>query len=350
MFSFDSTGTQPNKAYIVAEMSGNHGGSLERALEIVEAAKLAGADAIKLQTYTPDTITFKSYKQDFLIPSKSPWSSHANLWELYQQAHTPWDWHGDIFAKAASLKLDYFSSPFDESAVEFLMEFDVSAMKIASPEITHIPLLKKVAKTGLPVIVSTGLANQGDIDLAVSAVRSEGKSELALLQCASAYPAPLSECNLNTLRDMASRYKTVVGFSDHTLGSTAAMTAVACGAQIIEKHIDLDDSATETVDGFFSANANEFKQYVESIRQVELCLGTVDYEISETSKIGLNGRRSLYVVKDLRPGDVLSVDNVRCIRPTYGMHPMYFENLLGKKVVTSLQAGDRLTMDVVQWK
>jgi pseudaminic acid synthase len=303
-----------------------------------------------LQTYTADTITFKSSKQDFLIPSKSPWASHTNLWDLYQQAHTPWDWHGKIFERAASLGLGYFSSPFDETAVDFLMELDVSAMKIASPEITHIPLLKKVAKTGLPVIVSTGLANQDDIDLAVSTIRAEGGMELALLQCASAYPAPLSECNLNTMKDMASRYQAVVGFSDHTLGATAAMTAVACGAKIIEKHIDLNDPETETVDSFFSANADEFKRYVEFIREVELCLGTVDYEISETSSIGLNGRRSLYVVKNLEPGDVLGVDNIRCIRPTYGLHPMYFDKLLGRKVVTSLQAGDRLTMDAVQWE
>lgn len=349
MASNHSALVNSGRTYIVAEMSGNHGGSLERALQIVEAAKFAGADAIKLQTYTPDTITFKSSKRDFLIPSKSPWSAHANLWELYQQAHTPWEWHGEIFSKAASLDLDYFSSPFDETAVDFLMEFDVSAMKIASPEITHIPLLKKVAQSGLPIIVSTGLANQADLDLAVSTIRSEGASDLSLLQCASAYPAPLSECNIHTMKDMNIKYETVVGFSDHTLGSTAAMTAVACGAQIIEKHIDLDDSGAETVDSFFSAGANEFKQYVEAIREVELCLGTVDYEISETSKIGLNGRRSLYVVKNLEPGDILSVENVRCVRPTYGLHPMHFENLLGKKVAASLEAGDRLTMDAIEW-
>jgi len=335
--------------YIIAELSGNHGGSLPRALKIVEAAKAAGANAIKLQTYTADTITFRGSSKDFLIPEKSPWAHHDNLWDLYNEAHTPWEWHEEIFNKARQLGLDYFSSPFDESAVDFLMDLGVAAMKIASPEITHIPLLKKVAQTKLPVIVSTGLAEQSDIDLAISTLRNAGVDDLVLLQCASAYPAPLVECNLRTMVDMRRRYQTSVGFSDHTLGSTAAMTAVACGAHVVEKHIDLNEPETQTVDSFFSANADEFQRYVESIRDVETCLGGVDYGISESSMVGLNGRRSLYVVKDVEAGDQLNIENIRCVRPTYGLHPKYYEDVIGKKAAMKLTAGDRLTLDAVQW-
>ena len=336
-------------AYIIAEMSGNHGGDLNRALKIVEAAKASGANAIKLQTYTADTITFNGSSRDFLIPDESPWVDHVNLWELYNKAHTPWEWHEEIFHKAKKLGLDYFSSPFDESAVDFLMDLGVSAMKIASPEITHIPLLEKVARTRLPIIVSTGLAEQPDIDLAISTLREAGASDLILLQCTSAYPAPLSECNLRTMIDMGKRYKTLIGFSDHTLGSVAAMTAVASGAHVIEKHIDVDDSDTPTVDSFFSANANEFRQYVESIRNVEACLGTIDYRISESSAVGLNGRRSLYVVKDIEPGEELTANNIRCIRPTYGLHPKHYAEVLGKKALHKLSAGARLKTDSIKW-
>lgn len=335
-------------AYIIAEMSGNHGGSLDRALKIVEAAKEAGANAIKLQTYTADTITFRCSKEDFLIPGESPWAEYSNLWDLYNEAHTPWEWHEEIFAKSKSLGLDYLSSPFDESAVDFLVNLGVSAIKIASPEVTHVPLLKKAASTGLPVILSTGLADQADIDLAVKVLKESGACDVIILQCASAYPAPLAECNLRTMIDMRKRYDAVVGFSDHTIGSTAAIVATASGAKVIEKHLDLGGSEADTVDSFFSADVEEFCTYVSDIRDAEACLGCVDYDISTSSLVGMNGRRSLYVVKKIQVGETLTAENIRCIRPTYGLHPKFYDEVIGKTASTELQPGDRLTLDAIR--
>ena len=233
--------------FIVAEMSANHGHSLEQAIEVIRAAHRAGADAIKLQTYTADTITLKSSKEDFLINKDSPWAEHKTLWDLYNQAYTPWEWHGQLFEEASSLGLEIFSSPFDHSAVDFLQQFDPPAYKIASPEITDIPLIEKVASTGKPVIISTGLANLDDIELAVNTLRDNGVNDIVLLKCTTAYPAPPDEANLLTIPDIKQRFNVLSGLSDHTLGSAVPIASVVLGASLVEKHFRLND-LDETVD------------------------------------------------------------------------------------------------------
>ena len=227
---------QDYPTFIVAEMSGNHGGDINRAIEIIHAAKRSGADAVKLQTFTADTITLNSSQPDFQLPTDSPWSNHSNLWELYREAHTPWDWHARLFAEARSLDMEIFSSPFDETAVDYLEELNVSAYKIASPEITHIPLLKKVAKTGKPIIISTGVADFDDISLAIETLRDAEVQDIVMLQCTSAYPSPPDEMNLNTIRDMSARFDVLTGLSDHTIGNAASVASVALGGRMIEKH------------------------------------------------------------------------------------------------------------------
>jgi pseudaminic acid synthase len=328
-------------ALIVAEMSGNHGGSLQRALQIVRAAKTAGADAIKLQTYTADTITLNCSVEDFQVPTDNPWNKHSMLWDLYDSAHTPWAWHPIIFEEARRLGLEIFSSPFDETAVEFLEQLKTPAYKIASPEITHIPLLQKVAKTGKPVILSTGLAELADLTLAMDVLRSAGAKEIVILKCTTAYPAPIDESNLVTIPDMAERFGVPVGLSDHTIGSVVAIAAVALGAKIIEKHFTLDD-AVVTVDSFFSAGEAEFAKMVSDIRLLEKALGIVSYDIAPSAHGSLRGRRSLYVCTEIKGGDPITEFNIQSVRPGYGMHPKYYQDVLGRRARRNLNPGDRL--------
>lgn len=332
-------------AFVIAEMSGNHGGCLERALEIVRAAKRAGADAVKLQTYTADTITLKSDGEDFRIPS-GPWAGHATLWDLYDKAHTPWEWHARIFEEARNLGLEVFSSPFDESAVEFLEQLGAVAYKIASPEITHIPLLECVAKTGKPVIFSTGVANLADIELALETLRSAGAKDIVMLKCTTAYPAPAEESNLRTIPDMMARFGVLAGLSDHTMGTAAAVAAVALGASMIEKHFTLDDSE-ETVDSFFSSGEQEFLRLMNDIRLVEKALGTVSYDIAPSARSSLRGRRSLYAAAEIKEGEILTRDNIKSVRPSFGLHPKYYRELLGRRASRALHVGERLDWDTV---
>ena len=333
--------------FIVAEMSGNHGGSLERAIEIVRAAKRAGADAIKLQTYTADTITLNCDFDDFRLPAESPWADSATLWDLYNEAHTPWEWHEEIAFEARKSSLEVFSSPFDETAVDLLESLDVSAYKIASPEITHIPLLKRVATTGKPVIVSTGVADLIDIKLALDTLRDAGAKDIILLKCTSSYPAPPEESNLITMTDMVSRFEVLSGLSDHTMGTATALASVVLGGCFIEKHLTLDDEK-ETVDSFFSSGELEFSSMVQDIRLVEKSLGKQSYEITKSALPSLRGRRSLYVSAPIKAGELFTELNIKSVRPSFGLHPKYYDDIIGRVAKCDLEMGERLSWDVVK--
>lgn len=333
--------------FIVAEMSGNHGGSLGCAIEIVRAAKRAGADAVKLQTYTADTITLKCDRDDFRIPDGTPWADHSTLWDLYDKAHTPWEWHEEIFREARGLGLEVFSSPFDASAVELLEVLDAPAYKIASPEITDIPLLERVARTGKPIIISTGIANLADVEVALATLRRAGAHEIIVLKCTSAYPAPLEEANLRTITDMVTRFDVLSGLSDHTLSTVTAVASVALGASLIEKHFMLA-GGKETVDSFFSLGENEFAGLVKDVRLAEKTLGRVCYEITPSALPSLRGRRSLYVVAEIKAGERITEANVKSVRPSFGLHPRHFREILGRRALRDLQFGDRFSWDMVE--
>ena len=338
---------QGEPTFIVAEMSGNHGGSLGRALEIVHAAKKAGADAIKLQTYTADTITLKSDNEDFRIQSDSPWATHSTLWDLYNEAHTPWEWHEEIFREARKLDLEIFSSPFDETAVDLLEELKVSVYKIASPEITNIPLLEKVAVTGKPIIISTGIGDLSDIEYALEILRNAGAKEIIVLKCTTAYPAPAEESNLRTIPDIISRFNVLSGLSDHSIGTAAAMAAVALGASLIEKHF-INEAGGKTVDSFFSSDEIEFTRMVADIRFLDKALGKVDYNIPKSALPNLRGRSSLYVTAPIKTGEQFSKLNVRSVRPSFGLHPKHYKEIIGRRAKCDLNLGDRLTWEVIQ--
>ncbi len=330
------------RPFIIAEMSGNHNQSLDRALAIVEAAAEAGADAIKLQTYTADTMTINARHGLFNIDDKSSLWNGNNLYELYQKAYTPWEWHKPIMQKAKDLGLIAFSSPFDASAVDFLEELGVEVYKIASFENTDHPLLKKVAQTGKPVIMSTGLTRLADIDESVRVLREHGCKELVLLKCTSTYPASPSTTNLMTIPHMAQLFDDIiVGLSDHTMGIGAPVAAVALGARVIEKHFTLSRS-DGGVDSAFSLEPQELKSLVVEANRAFEALGKVQYGIQSAEQKSKRFKRSVYVVKDVHPGDTFSIDNLRVIRPGDGLPPKYFEGLIGKAVATEIKAGTPL--------
>ena len=331
--------------FIVAEISGNHGGSIQKALKIIGAAKKAGADAIKLQTYRADTITLNSNNPDFRL-SDGPWSEHTTLWNLYSAAHTPWEWHEELFAEATKHGLEIFSSPFDETAVALLEKLGVVAYKIASPEVTHIPLLKCVAQTGKPVILSTGVADSLDLELALDTLRNAGAKEIMILKCTTAYPAPIDEINLKTIPDIMERYNLIAGLSDHSIGTASAVAAVAIGASIIEKHFTLGDSE-KTVDSFFSSDESEFTRLVQDIREVEKALGSVSYEITPSAMENIRARRSLYVSADIKEGEELTPLNVKVVRPSFGMHPKHYSEVIGRHAKFALEKGSRLNWDMI---
>lgn len=333
--------------YIVAEMSGNHNGDIDIAKKIIEKAKECGANAVKLQTYTADTITLNCDGGDFRLPENSPWSSFSNLHQLYHKAHTPWGWHRELFEYARSLDIEIFSAPFDETAVDFLEEMNCPAYKIASPEIFHVPLLRRVAKTGKPVIISTGLATYDDIDLAVSTLRAEGCESIIILKCTTSYPAPLSEANLSTIKDIPKKFNCWAGLSDHTKGLIAPLTAVALGAVLIEKHFTISE-AGESVDSFFSLDEVQFRELVLGVRDVENSVGSVTYELSEKARENLSGRRSIYVAENIQKGEFFSKENIKVVRPGHGLHPKYYEEVLGKKAKVALCRGDRLSWGLIE--
>lgn len=336
--------SRDSRAFIIAELSANHNGSLETAIETVRAAKRAGADAIKLQTYTADTITIDSRKEDFIIKG-TIWEGR-NLHDLYSEAYTPWEWHERLMEVAKEEGLECFSSPFDPTAVEFLEGLNVPAYKVASFEITDIPLIELIASKGKPVIISTGIATEEDIDWALEACHRMGNTEIALLKCTSSYPAPIEEANLVMIRDFAERYGVIVGLSDHTLGATAPVVSVCMGAKIIEKHFILDRSIGGP-DASFSMNEVEFTDMVNAVREAEKALGVVDYRLTEKQQKGKDFSRSLYAVADVEEGEVFTEKNIRSIRPGYGMHPRFYREILGKKAKHRMEGGDRLSLDDV---
>jgi pseudaminic acid synthase len=334
-----------NKTFIIAELSANHNGSIETAIETIRAAKRAGADCIKFQTYTADTITIDCNNDDFLIKG-TIWDGR-NLYGLYQEAYTPWDWHEELFRVAKNEDLICFSSPFDKTAVDFLETLNVPAYKIASFEITDIPLIEYVASKGKPVIISTGIAEIEDIELALDACRRMGNNDIALLKCTSSYPSPINEANMIMVQDLADRFNVISGLSDHTMGSTVPIVATAFGAKIIEKHFILDRSIGGP-DASFSMNEQEFTEMVKGIREAEMAIGKVDYNLTPKQLKGKVFSRSLYVVENVNEGDVITENNVKSIRPGLGLHPKHFIDLLGKKFNSSFKKGERLTFDKIK--
>ena len=329
-----------NKTFIIAELSANHNGSLETAIQTIKAAKRAGADAIKLQTYTADTLTIDCKKEDFLINNGSIWDG-KNFYELYKEAYTPWEWHPKLFEVAKSEGLVCFSSPFDMSAVDLLETLNVPLYKIASFEITDIPLIEYIALKGKPVILSTGIATLEDIELAIETIRKQGNNEIALLKCTSSYPAPADEANLAMIQDLANRYNVITGLSDHTLGITAPIVATSLGAKIIEKHFILNRSIGGP-DASFSLDEKEFTKMVEAVRLTEKLIGEVNYDLTYKQKSGRAFSRSLYIVKDVKKGEIVSKDNIKSIRPGFGLHPKHYFTIMGKKFKGDYQKGSRL--------
>ncbi len=336
-----------NPVYIIAEMSANHNKNFDKAVEIIKQAKNSGADAVKLQTYTPDTITIDSDNDCFKIKD-TIWKG-KNLYQLYKEAYTPWEWHPKLKKIAAELKIDLFSSPFDASAVDFLEKMDVPAYKIASFEIIDLPLLKKVAATGKPVIMSTGMATIDEIKDAVNTLRSNKCMDIALLKCTSAYPAPPEEANLRTIPHLAKTFEVPAGLSDHTIGSTVAIGAVALGACIIEKHFCLDREDVGP-DASFSMEPGEFKKMVEDIRTTEKALGQISYDLTDKQKKSKAFRRSLFAVEDIKKGECLTDKNIRSIRPSNGLPPKHLETILGQKANTDIQKGTPLVWDIIRIK
>jgi N-acetylneuraminate synthase len=332
-------------AYIVAELSANHFQDFEAAVQIVRAAKQAGADAIKLQTYTPDTITMASDRPEFRIAGGTLWDGR-NLHDLYGEAFTPWDWQPKLKQVANDLGLDLFSSPFDPSAVDFLEKMEVPAYKIASFELVDIPLIQQVARTGKPVIMSTGMASIEEIEEAVRAARAAGATQIALLKCTSAYPALAEEMNLRTIPELARRFDVPVGLSDHTMGIAVPVAAVALGACIIEKHITLS-RAVPGPDSAFSLEPQEFKAMVDAVRTTEKALGEVHFGVSDKEASSRIFRRSLFVVQNVKRGDLLTAENVRSIRPGHGLHTRHLPEVVGRHAACDIERGTPLSWDLV---
>ncbi len=331
--------------FIIAELSANHGHSLEIAKQTIKAAKKAGADAIKLQTYTADTMTLNCQKKDFMIQSGTLWDNQ-NLYELYLEAYTPWEWHKELFETAKEEGLLCFSTPFDKSAVDFLEQFDPPAYKVASFEITDYELVRYIASKKKPIIISTGIATLEEIEDVVAICKQEGNHDIVLLQCTSSYPAPLEGANLLTLPDLSKRFGVIAGFSDHTLGITAPIAAVALGAKVIEKHFILDKTIGGA-DASFSLDVDAFTEMVQAVRDTERLLGKPTYNLDESAIKGRQFSRSLYVAKAIQKGEVFTEENIRSIRPGYGLHPKYLGEILGKRASKNLSKGERVTKEML---
>ena len=329
--------TSESPAFLIAEMSGNHNQDLGRALAIIEAAKESGADAIKLQTYTADTITMDCRNQYFATQKGSLWEGRT-LYDLYQEAHTPWEWHEKLFQKAEECGLICFSSPFDKTAVDFLEKLNAPAYKIASYEINDIPLIRRAAQTGKPLIMSTGIASLSDIELALRACREEGNQDVILLKCTSAYPAPYSEMNLRVIPHMAETFQCITGLSDHSYGTEVAVASAALGAKVVEKHLTLSRK-DGGVDSDFSIEPEEFALMAKQIRNVEAALGTVTYKLTEKQKESKRYSRSLFAAEDIREGGTFSESNIRSVRPGDGIPPRYLDDILGKQAKRSISKG-----------
>ncbi|HSJ55056.1 MAG TPA: pseudaminic acid synthase [Anaerolineae bacterium] len=346
MFTIGDRPVAPGRpVYIVAEMSANHNQSFDQAVEIVRAAHEAGADAVKLQTYTPDTLTIQSDNPVFQIGEGTIWARRT-LYDLYGEAYTPWEWQPKLKEAAEELGMDLFSSPFDPTAVAFLEEMGVAAFKVASFEIVDLPLIRRIAATGKPIIMSTGMATLAEIDEAVRTARAAGAEQIALLKCTSAYPAPPEEMNLRTIPHLAAAFGLPVGLSDHTLGIAAPVAAVALGACIVEKHFTLSRSQPGP-DSAFSLEPHEFRAMVEAIREAERALGGVSYEVTSREAASRVFRRSLFVVRDVKAGETLTAENVRSIRPGNGLHTRYLEEVLGRRARVDISRGTPLSWSLI---
>ena len=334
--------------FVIAEMSGNHNMDFNRAVKIMEEAKKAGADAIKIQTYTADTITLNCDKPCFQITQGTLWDG-MTLHKLYETAYTPWEWQPRLQKIAREMGLVFFSSPFDPTSVDFLEEMNVPAYKIASFEINDIPLLRKIARLGKPMIISTGIAYQSDVELALRTCREEGNDQVILLKCCSAYPTPYEDINLRTIPNMAETYDAIVGLSDHTMGTAVAGAAVAIGAKVIEKHMTLR-RADGGPDAAFSMEPEEFKEMVDHVRIIEKALGKVTYDLTEKQKREREHSRSLFIAKDMKKGDVFTPENLRSVRPADGLHTMYYEELLGKRIRCDASLGTPMSFSLVDFE
>jgi pseudaminic acid synthase len=328
--------------FVIAELSANHNGSLATAIETIRAAKRSGADAIKFQTYTADTLTLDCDESDFVIKGGTIWDG-KKLHDLYKEAYTPWEWHAQLFEVAKEEGLVCFSSPFDKSAVDFLETLHCPIYKIASFEITDIPLIEYVAKQGKPIIISTGIASFEDIQLAVETCRKVGNDNITLLKCTSSYPAPVAEANLAMMQQLAIDFKVKIGLSDHTLGSTVPVIATALGAEVIEKHFILDRSIGGP-DASFSMNEIEFTAMVKAIREAEVAVGTFSYELSPKQVAGKDFSRSLYVAESINKGDIITEANIRSVRPGFSLHPKHLPEILGKTATRELKKGERIIL------
>jgi N-acetylneuraminate synthase len=335
-----------HRPYLIAEMSGNHNQSLDRALEIVDAAVASGADAIKLQTYTADTITLNVRMPGFVIDDlKSPWVGRQ-LYDLYEEAHTPWEWHAPIMQRAAMQGIHCFSTPFDDSAVDFLESLGVPAYKIASFEITDLSLIRRVAATGKPMIMSTGMATAGEIDEAVRAARQAGCNSLVLLKCTSTYPATADNTNIATIPHLRAMFSCEVGLSDHTMGCGVSVAATALGATVIEKHFTLQRS-DGGVDSIFSMEPHELRQLRQETERAWQAVGQISYGPTAAEMHSLSFRRSLYIARDMSCGDVLTRENLRCVRPGFGLPPKHLDNLLGQRINKAVKAGTPMTWSLL---
>lgn len=326
--------------FIIAELSANHGGKIQIAKDTIRAAKRTGADAIKLQTYTADTLTLDSDKKDFIIRSGSIWDGKT-YYDLYKEAYTPWEWHEELFKTAKEEGLICFSSPFDKTAVDLLESLDNPIYKIASFEITDVNLIAYAASKQKPIIISTGIASYEDIELAVKTCWNVGNNDITILKCTSSYPAPIEEANLLMMQRFAKDFNVKVGLSDHTLGTIVPVVATALGATVIEKHFILDKSIGGP-DASFSLDEKEFTEMVTAVRDAEKALGKETYELTEKQIAGKAFARSLYVAEDIKLGEIITEKNIRSVRPGFGLHPKYLKEILGKRVKTNLQKGERL--------
>lgn len=335
-----------NKTFIIAELSANHGHSIEIAKESIRVAKECGANAVKIQTYTADTLTLNCDNKYFQIDTGTIWDG-TTLYKLYQEAYTPWEWHKELFDYAKEIGIEIFSTPFDKTAVDLLEELDTPIYKIASFEINDIPLIEYAASKGKPMIISTGVGTEEEIREAVEACKRMGNNDITLLQCTSQYPSKLEDANLVMIRDLAERFGVKSGLSDHTMGSLVAITAVAMGATVVEKHFIIDRNIGGP-DSSFSMTPDEFKEMVENIRNVEKMIGNVSYEITEKKKKSFKFKRSLFISKDIKKGEMLTEENVKSVRPADGISPKYYYKVLGKKASRDLKFGEPLKFEDIE--
>jgi len=336
---------QNSPPYIIAELSANHNGSLERALDIIKEAKNSGADAIKLQTYKPETITLKSNTKDFIINDNGLWHGRS-LYDLYEEAHMPWEWHKDLYAHANKVGITIFSSPFDNSAVDLLEDLNTPAYKVASFEVVDLPLIEYIASTGKPIIISTGMASKEEISEAIITAKDSGCNDIALLHCVSSYPADPKDYNLKTLIDLGKSFDLLYGLSDHTLTNTTALASIALGASIVEKHFTLDRKGNGPDDSF-SIEPKELKSLCIEAKSVWESIGRVDYSLKAGEKDNIKFRRSLYFVKDLKAGDLITKDSIRSTRPGYGLKPKYLNEVLGKITKKNIKANTPVSLDLI---